>query len=168
MMCSPLFKSQTSLTQHTTVLSPTLQQIPPWIYIQKHLPSPTSSVFLGFDMFSPLFTQPKLFQALTDSCGIQQNRRRAACHGQPEHLTASQAAGAWSTRVSRLVTLCPRAPRTPRGGNPCQHAAAAAAACWVQLIHPSSSLGSQLIEGNSQHPLLISLFLKQAQSGSHH
>lgn len=119
MMHSPSFKCQTSLTQHSTVLGPTLQQIPAWIYIQKHLPLPTSSAFLGFDVLSPLFTQPKLFQALTDSCRIQQKSRRAACHGS----SGSQRSTLWHPRmpepgaqgVSWLVTPCPQAPSSPRG-----------------------------------------------------
>lgn len=78
MMHSPSCKSQTSLRQHSTVLGATLQQIPDWISIQKHLSLPTRSALLGFDMLSPLFTQPKLFWALTDSYRTQQNSRRAA------------------------------------------------------------------------------------------
>lgn len=121
MMHSPSFKSQTSLTQHSTVLGPALQQIPAWIYIQKHLPLPTSSAFLGFDVLSPLFTQPKLFQALTDSCRTQQNSRRAACHGSSGSRSTSRhprqlEPGAQG--VSRLVTPCPWAPSTPRGAAP--------------------------------------------------
>lgn len=46
----PSLKSPTSSTQHSTVPGPILLQIPVWICIQKHLPQPTSSALLRFDM----------------------------------------------------------------------------------------------------------------------
>jgi len=114
-MHSPSFQSPTSLTQHSTVLGPALQQIPAWIPIQKHLPLPTSSALLGFDTLSLLCTQPKLLQALTDSCRIQQNCRRAACHGSSGSQSTSRHRRLLEPGAQQAVGCHPRprAPRTP-------------------------------------------------------
>lgn len=78
-MHSHSFKYPTSSTQHSTVPGPILQQIPVWICIQKHLLLPTSSALLTFGTLHH-YLESELFQALTNSCRIQQNSWCAACH----------------------------------------------------------------------------------------